>query len=209
MKERTKKIIQNILTGLLVFLFVFCAAAFIAILSGVSAKAITPSITVICNSDGYTFTGDEWTIVEIDERVLNRFSTADTKQIPYLVEQYVKEKGLEGVSTVVDDDGRLVFEVNEATYLLYRSNAVNKSFTSSPILVTVPEKINGESIYNIEITAKFASSTSTDAPKPGTNFSEKVLTGDSTIIWTIVIAWLIAGVGIILLIAKKKKGDHI
>lgn len=210
MKEIIKNIAYKILTTLLIFLFVFCATVFISILAETKAYAKAPTITIKCNVDGYTFTGDEWTIVEIDERVIDRFQTADTKDIPYLVEGYVKDKGIQGVTTAVDDKGVLVFEVNEATYLLYRSKAKNESFTSSPILVTMPERINGEDIYDIEITAKFASSAFVDdiTGKKPDQTGDSIFTGDNTIIWTVIAVWIISAAGIVLFLTKKKKGDE-
>lgn len=157
------------------------------------------NIKLICEREGVTFTGEEWTLVSIDESVLKEQEGKTNSEQARAIEEYVKSNHLTGQVGTVDYAGNVVFRVEEGHYLLYRTKKLDDSYAAMPIIVNVPEVVDGENLYDFEIRGKIS-------PASDKDIDTDVKTGDDNMFYVAAFALAAAaGVAGIIAVRKTKK----
>ena len=190
---KTERKLNNLLSAAGIILVVI--AMMLSCVLSASAAEERGSLTLRCvfSVEGgvRVLSGDEYSLVKIADasitessvvyRTREQFSSYDcnwqkqaaskmndkAKALAY----YCEKNHLYTASAVTDNRGELIFDDLEVgLYLVARTQtaSANRDFTTDPLLVFIPQSVNGEEIYEVVSTPKYSYSSpgSSDTPDP-------------------------------------------
>lgn len=123
---------------------------------------------------------------------------------------YAREKGIDGKTVTIGNDGKAKFEdLEPGLYLLMQEQAAQGYYAVSPFIVSIPLLENGSYLYDVDATPKMEllSKKPDDAKPPGESPSKHIKTGDDSnmMVWGIVmLAALVIGVAVIIATKRQK-----
>ena len=218
---KAERKLNKLLSAAGIFLVIF-SVLFLCVLSASAAES-GGSLTLRCvfsvEGGERVLSGDEYSLVKVADAVMTESSVVYTtlekfenydcdwqnqtaskmnekaKALAYFCEK----NHLYTASAVTDQNGELKFEeLSVGLFLIARTktDSANEDFITDPLLVFIPQIVNGEAVYDVISTPKFSYSSPYTPDKPRTP-SDSALPQTGQLLWPVT---LLAVLGCLLII---------